>query len=145
MDEKALKIKKSLLLAIENQAEESYPYECCGLLLGHFTKNGSEAFEYVPLENTKEENRKRRFLIDQGEYQRIEDRADEKGQSIVSIVHSHPDHPDKPSQFDQDHAWPGLSYIIVSVMKGKAKSLSSWQLKNNRSSFTQEKINTWEH
>ena len=135
MEEKALKIERSLLLEIENQAEESYPYECCGILLGHFSKNGSEAIEYVPLKNTKEENRERRFLIDEGEYQRIEDRADENGQSIVSIVHSHPDHPDKPSVFDRDHAWPGFSYIIISVQNGKASSYRSWQLKKNREFF----------
>ena len=41
--------------------------------------------------------------------------AEKLGLSIISIVHSHPDHPDRPSEFDLNHAWPGFSYIIISV------------------------------
>ena len=65
-------------------------------------------------------------------YQDAEDQADKKGISIISIVHSHPDHPDRPSDFDKNHAWPGFSYIIISVQKGTSVSYRSWQLNKNR-------------
>ena len=55
--------------------------------------------------------------------------------------HSHPNHPDKPSDFDRDHAWPGFSYIIISVYSGKVKSYKSWQLNQDRKFFIEENIN----
>ena len=55
-------------------------------------------------------------------------------------MHSHPDHPDRPSDFDRDHAWPGFSYIIISIQKGNAISYKSWQLNENREFFTEENI-----
>ena len=78
--------------------------------------------------------------IQQQAYQNAEDMADEKGLSVISIVHSHPDHPHKPSDFDRDHAWPGFSYIIISVQKGNAVSYRSWQLNQDRKSFSKENI-----
>ena len=123
-----------------NHAQCEYPYECCGFILGEFKDNESVALKYISVENTKEENRERRFLIDPIAYQEAEDEADRQKLSVISIVHSHPDHPDKPSDFDRDHAWPGFSYIIISVKNGKSKTYRSWQLDMNRSTFIEEKI-----
>ena len=39
----------------------------------------------------------------------------ERGRELVGFYHSHPDHPAEPSAFDLEHAWPNLSYVIVSV------------------------------
>jgi proteasome lid subunit RPN8/RPN11 len=122
------------------QAEREYPYECCGFILGEFSENGTNATEYIPADNSKGENRKRRFLIDPLAYQNAEDKADELGLSVISIVHSHPDHPDHPSEFDREHAWPGFSYIIISVQKGKSVSYKSWQLVEDRTQFNEEEI-----
>ena len=108
--------------------EQDYPFECCGFILGNFVNDNSVGTEYIAVPNTKIENKERRFLIDPLEYQNAEDLADEKGLSIISIVHSHPDHPHLPSEFDKDHAWPGFSYIIMSVAKGVSISYKSWKL-----------------
>ena len=120
--------------------EEDYPFECCGFILGHFIDEKSVGIEYIPAPNTKEENKERRFLIDPMVYQNAEDQADEKGVSIISIVHSHPDHPDRPSDFDRDHAWPGFSYIIMSIKKGVSTGYRSWKLNQDRTKFIEEKI-----
>ena len=122
-------------------AELDYPHECCGFILGNFVGQESLSVEYLPAENTKEDNRERRFLIDPMAYQKAEDKADEQDLSIISIVHSHPDHPDKPSEFDRKHAWPGFSYIIISVQDGSAVSYRSWQLSADRNFFIEENIN----
>ena len=120
--------------------EQEYPYECCGFILGHIIDKKTIATEYIAALNTKEENKERRFLIDPMAYQNAEDEADQKGSSVISIVHSHPDHPDKPSEFDREHAWPGFSYIIMSVKKGISVSYRSWQLNQDRIKFIEEKI-----
>ena len=136
----AIHLSSGIIKQFEKHGEADYPHECCGFILGNFKGDESIALEYLPADNTKVENRERRFLIDPQEYQKAEDEADEKGLSVISIVHSHPDHPDKPSDFDRDHAWPGFSYIIISVQKGKAASYRSWQLNEDRKKFIEENI-----
>ena len=134
-------LTKQIIDEFQTHGEQEFPHECCGFILGNFTSDGQgEALEYIPASNTKEENRERRFLIDPMAYQNAEDKADELGLSVISIVHSHPDHPDKPSDFDRNHAWPGFSYIIISVQNGSAVSYRSWQLKENRKEFIEEYI-----
>ena len=136
-----INISKKIENAFINHGEKEYPHECCGFIIGNFKGNDSFGLKYLPAANIKEENRERRFLIDPQAYQKAEDEADAQGLSVISIVHSHPDHPDKPSEFDRNHAWPGFSYIIISIQNGKAKSYKSWQLQQDRKSFIEEKIN----
>ena len=137
---KVINITQAIVDAFTSHGEQDYPDECCGFILGNFKSNESIGVEYLPASNVKEENRERRFLIDPKVYQKAEDEADERNMSIISIVHSHPDHPDKPSDFDRDHAWPGFSYIIISIQHGKTVSYRSWQLNENRKFFIEENI-----
>ncbi|HEU4390223.1 MAG TPA: Mov34/MPN/PAD-1 family protein, partial [Blastocatellia bacterium] len=59
---------------------------------------------------------------------------------IIGYYHSHPDHPAAPSGFDLDHScWPGESYIIVSVERGKAAALNSFR-KPDYAQFVQEEV-----
>ena len=133
-------LTEEIINQISKHGESDYPNECCGFILGDFIDEESRGIEYLPATNTKEENRERRFLIDPMAYQKAEDKADERGLSVISIVHSHPDHPDKPSEFDREHAWPGFSYIIISVQNGNAVSYRSWQLNADRKFFIEENI-----
>ena len=137
----SINITQEIVDNFKSHGEKDYPHECCGFILGQFKGNKSIGIKYLPASNVKEENRERRFLIDPMAYQKAEDEADEEGLSVISIVHSHPDHPDKPSDFDRDHAWPGFSYIIISVQNGTAASYRSWQLNENRKKFIEETIN----
>ncbi len=136
----AIHLKSSVVSDFLRHAEKEYPNECCGFIIGTDDTKTKKGVEYLPAANTKDTNRERRFLIDPLAYQEAEDTADERGLSIISIVHSHPDHPDKPSEFDRNHAWPGFSYIIVSVENGNAKNYRSWQLAPDRNNFNEEII-----
>ena len=74
------------------------------------------------------------------DYRGAEKRAREAGLELLGFYHSHPDHPARPSQYDLDHAWPSFSYVIVSVMAGEDKLLTSWRLKEDRSAFDEEPV-----
>ena len=142
VDMAVINLTDDIIKQFKKHGELDYPHECCGFILGNFKDTESMGVEYMPASNTKEENRERRFLIDPIAYQKAEDEADERGLSVISIVHSHPDHPDKPSEFDREHAWPGFSYIIISIQDGKAVSYRSWQLSEDRKFFIEENIET---
>ena len=71
------------------------------------------------------------------EAEKRQDITDDSFREITNLI-SNLD--DKPSEFDRQHAWPGFSYIIISIHKGKVKSYRSWQLQSNRERFIEEKI-----
>jgi len=135
-----LRIKKELIDKIAKQGEKGYPYEICGFLLGSIDYNNDirEAVEVYQVENQNKERANDRFEISPKDYIRVENYADSKGLSIVGIYHTHPDHPDRPSQTDLMFAQPDMSYIIMSIEKGKAGNWRSWKLENDR--FVQEKV-----
>ena len=122
--------------AIRAHGVETYPNECCGALIG---LDGT-VLETLALPNTTEEGPRRRFLVRPDDYRVAEKRAREAGLDLLGFYHSHPDHPAKPSQYDLDHAWPFFSYVIVSVMSGEDKLLTSWRLKDDRSAFDEETV-----
>jgi len=123
--------------AIRRHGEETFPYECCGALIG----TGTQVTAAVPLANTTEEGPRRRFLVRPSDYREAERRAAELGAELLGFYHSHPDHPAKPSQFDLDHAWPNFAYVIVSVMSGTARDMTVWFLKDDRSRFDEGELN----
>jgi len=122
--------------SIRRHGEETYPHECCGALLG----NDGAVIETLPLPNTTDEGPRKRFRIAPAEYLAAERRARATGRELLGFYHSHPDAPARPSAYDLEHAWPNFSYIIISVLGGKARDATSWRLRGDRSSFDPEPI-----
>ena len=132
-------IANEQLKEIREHGVRDYPYECCGLLLGRFRADGKVVTETYPISNAREESAKRnRFLIEPKELMRGEQYARSRDLEVVGFYHSHPDHPAEPSQFDLDHAWPNMSYLIISVRQGQPKEARSWRLKADRSGYDEE-------
>jgi proteasome lid subunit RPN8/RPN11 len=127
---------------IRKHGEQDYPHECCGLLIGQFKENGFKVvLETYPISNAREEEAKRnRFLITPQELMRGEKYARERKLDIVGFYHSHPNCPAVPSGYDLEHAWPTYSYIITSVVEGRAVDLKSWEQEPDRSKFNSEEL-----
>lgn len=131
-----MKISQALLSQIHTHLEAGYPNEACGVLLG----SAGVVSEVATAGNERTDSARNRYLIDPLAYMKIERGADKRGLQVLGIYHSHPDVAARPSQFDLDHAWPNLSYLIVSVCKGKAVESHSWLLREDRTQFDQEPI-----
>lgn len=132
-----MKITRQALQQIHAHLETGYPNEACGVLLG---KDGVVT-EAAAAENTRYDSAHNRYLIHPLVFRDIELEADRRGVQVLGIYHSHPDVPARPSQFDLDNAtWPGVSYLIVSVVKGKAVESNSWLLREDRSQFDEESV-----
>ncbi len=112
------------------------------MLIGHFdAEKGKTVVELLPMENAMgEAEQHNRVLILPKDVLKAERYARSKKLDVVGYYHSHPDHPAIPSQFDLDHALPVWTYIIVTVEKGKAVDLRSWEMENDRSKFNEEVI-----
>lgn len=144
MDSLKLALTHTALHKIKVHAMEAYPEECCGILLGTEGEAGKEVYDVMRIGNAKEENRTRRFLITPEEYKRAEESAGAEGLGVMGFYHSHPDHPARPSQFDLDHAWPWCSYVIAAVEHKIPAAVKSWVLKEDRSGFDEELIDSVE-
>ena len=125
-----LKIPQTVLDELCRHGEETYPHECCGVLLGSFNDDGTRTVtSTAPCGNTRTDSAHNRYNIDPRELVRIQREGRERGEDIVGFYHSHPDHPAQWSQTDHSEAhWLGCSYVITSVEKGKATITNSFEL-----------------
>ncbi|MEP6918724.1 MAG: M67 family metallopeptidase, partial [Acidobacteriota bacterium] len=103
-------------------------------------RDSGDVIEAFALSNTTDLERRRRFLIGPDEYRAADARAAELGSDVIGFYHSHPNHPAIPSAFDLEHAWPNLSYVIVSVREGVPKEARSWRLLGDRSGYDEETL-----
>src|SRR5215475_4468369 len=139
MTEIRLTISRELAEKIRAHGTETYPYECCGALLGR-DNSLREILGLFPLVNRRDDSPRNRFSVTAQDVLEAEKAARQQGMDVVGWYHSHPDHPARPSQFDRDHAWPWYSYIIVSVMSGAPAEMTSWRLNDDRQDYSPEQI-----
>jgi proteasome lid subunit RPN8/RPN11 len=125
---------------IHDHATEAYPEECAGALVGMNVEGMKIVVDVWHAENTHEEERSRRFLIEPLKIKEFEERAAERDMDVLGFYHSHPDHPAEPSEYDREHAWPGWSYVIASVSAENVEDMRSWVLKGDRSGYDEEPI-----
>ena len=146
-------ISAQLAEKIREHGVETYPYECCGALLGRdlgLAENAvsekkslsvsREVLSLFPLVNRRDDSPRNRFSVTAEDVKDAEKTARAQGLEVIGWYHSHPDHPARPSDYDRDHAWPWYSYIIVSVQSGVPQDMTSWRLEDDRSGFLEEKI-----
>jgi len=135
-----LKIRETLLQKIHAHGVETYPHECCGALLGRDGEGSREIIDLLPLANRRVDSPRNRFELTPDDVRLAERTAAGKHLDLLGWYHSHPDAPARPSEFDRDHAWPWYSYIIVSVLKGEPRDTTSWRLRDDRSGYEPEAI-----
>ena len=137
----SISISETDLELIQAEGEAHFPEECCGFLFGTSAGESRDVIEVHPIRNAQDENRARRFLITPEQFRNAEAYATERGFELIGFYHTHPDHPAVPSDFDREHALPFYSYVILSVRKGAAAELRSWQLELERNGYMEEQVN----
>ena len=125
-----LKLSHADYEALRCHGEETYPHECCGVLLGRFDHDGTRVVTSTArCGNTRTDSAHNRYNIDPKELVRIQREGRERGEDIVGFYHSHPDHPAQWSKTDFAEAhWYGCSYVITSVEEGRAAITNSFEL-----------------
>ena len=116
-------------IALRAHGEETYPNECCGVLLGKCETEGNRVYRVMRAGNTRTDSAHNRYSIAPEELVRVQRQARGLGLDIVGFYHSHPDHPAQWSQTDFAEAhWIGCSYLITSVEQGRAITTNSFLL-----------------
>jgi proteasome lid subunit RPN8/RPN11 len=127
-----LRISPSDFAAIRCHGEQTYPHECCGILIGTVEDDIRTVLTTVRCNNICD-SPQTRYDIDPRELIRAQRDAHERGLDIVGFYHSHPDHPAhwSPTDLEQAH-WIGCSYVITSVDNGIAAETRSFALTGTR-------------
>ena len=145
-----MRLNREQVEVMRRHAREAYPDECCGLILGPPRAEGEkeEALALLPCRNVQNEmhekdpeiyprTARRAFLIDPFEFERIVKKAEEAGEVVRGIFHSHPDEDAYFSQEDMDAAvpfgdipaFPDAEHIVMSVRDGVVlgQKVFSWE------------------
>ncbi len=124
-----LRLSQLVMNSLRLHGEETYPHECCGVLLGRLSDGESSVQSAVRAGNTRIDSAHNRYSIAPAELIRIQREARVHGLDIVGFYHSHPDHPARWSATDLAEAhWLGCSYVITAVEGGRAAQTNSFRL-----------------
>src|SRR5690349_20290981 len=122
-----LRISRTEYERLRRHGEETYPQECCGVLLGKMDETSHTVLATARCHNTQAASDW--FNIDPREIVRLQREAALAGQDIIGFYHSHPEDAARWSESDlRESHWLGCSYIITSVRSGKSAETNAFVL-----------------
>jgi proteasome lid subunit RPN8/RPN11 len=139
-----LQVSEEIYRTLREHGEQTYPHECCGVLLGRAHAGTNQVERLVRAGNTRTDSAHNRYHIAPTELIRIQREGRAAGLDIVGFYHSHPDHPAQwsPTDFAEAH-WLGCSYVITAIEQGRAAATNSFHLEGaseDDKHFVQETI-----
>ncbi len=137
-----LSISVRHLHAVERHAENAYPEECCGFLVGQVEGAGApedrrgagervQVHRVLPTRNECDDAPEDGYRIAPETVLAARREANRLDLEVVGYYHSHPDRPAEPSPRDRDAAWDGMSYLIVAMQDGTPVETRSWRLRDD--------------
>jgi proteasome lid subunit RPN8/RPN11 len=131
-------LSHSLYRQLRAHGEETWPHECCGVLLGRASSLSAPSDSglgdwrveaAMRAGNASTDSAHNRYSIAPAELIKIEREARRRGHEIAGFYHSHPNHPADWSATDLAEAhWLGCCYVITSVVQGRATVTNSFLL-----------------
>jgi proteasome lid subunit RPN8/RPN11 len=135
-------IPASILLEIIGHVESGYPHECCGVVLTR-----GEGWRVRPMRNAYDQyhaidpsrfprTSRTAYLFDPKEWLAVSSQADDRGEKIACVYHSHIDAGAYFSAEDRAMAapdgeplLPSTAYLVLAVDDGKttAAKIYSWE------------------
>lgn len=133
-----MKIRRDAHESIREHGARGFPFEICGLLIGH---PGEKLITEVrPVTNLETQNPEVRYLIDDREDMRIRKELYKTDLDVLGYYHSHPNHPAHPSIFDTERSWESYVYVIVSVQDGAPADMNAFVAQKDRGPMLQEPL-----
>jgi proteasome lid subunit RPN8/RPN11 len=112
----SITIPQNLYDQLRAHGEETYPHECCGIILGTADGDNLTVAQLLRAGNTRTDSAHNRYHIAPQELIAAQREGRKSGLDIVGFYHSHPDHPAQWSVTDFAEAhWFGCAYVITSV------------------------------
>ncbi|MEX2209157.1 MAG: M67 family metallopeptidase [Myxococcota bacterium] len=135
-------LPRDLLAEVFQHARECYPEECCGLLLGRGEEVPTRVVRCTNVQSTRvargesDLDARRAFWIDEQELLNALRGAEQRGERLVVIYHSHVDtaaylsHTDLAGALGPDGRplYPGVAQLVISVQESRVlgAALFAW-------------------
>jgi proteasome lid subunit RPN8/RPN11 len=107
-------------------AQQTYPNECCGAMLGSAADGVKQVREILPLENAFEGAQAARYELRPEDLLAADRAARERRMELIGIYHSHPDCDAYFSQTDLKNSCPWYSFVVLSIRHGEFHHANSW-------------------
>jgi proteasome lid subunit RPN8/RPN11 len=139
-----LRLKTEFFQMLMGHAQELFPYECCGVLVGRVEADEKIVSEVCKTTNVVAGEREDWFNIEPKELMTIFQRVAEEEKDILGFYHSHPNGSPNPSRSDLEHvSWSFYSYVIVGLDNKGEGEVKSWLFDEDKREFEEEKL-VWE-
>ena len=122
-----VRVPEPMLRAIIDQARAEAPLEACGLIVGTDPASaGGVPLRFVACRNALAS--RSRFSVHPDDLSRVTIEADDAGEVVWGIVHSHPHSPAVPSSTDTGLAlYPEAVHLLVSLA-GAVPEVRAWRI-----------------
>ena len=130
-------LEKKQLDEIHQHAVEEYPFECCGIVVGHPNHNEEDVvYRCENIQNKLHEmdpetytrDAKTAYNIDPQELLKVFSEIESKRMMLKAFYHSHPDHDayfsdedKKMALFDGEPTYPNAKHLVISVYNNIVK------------------------
>jgi proteasome lid subunit RPN8/RPN11 len=138
-----------VLLEVYEHARECYPEECCGVLVGPRGEAPRRAYRCTNVQNRlyaagkSTLDARHGFWIDETDLMTVTREAEEAGEQVMAVYHSHVDTGAYLSQADVRGAlgpggeplWPAIGYLVVSVQGGTVRGAGYFEWDEGEGAF----------
>jgi proteasome lid subunit RPN8/RPN11 len=121
-------------------AQQAYPNECCGAMLGSSADGARVVRAAVALDNAFDGERRQRYLLRPEDLLRADREARGLGMDLIGIYHSHPDCGAYFSSTDLENSCPWYSFVVLSVKEGRFDSAASFLPNLERTAAPEEEL-----
>jgi len=118
-----IRIEKPAWDTMVSHAEQTFPKECCGVMLGL----DGVVREAVPLANAYTGPQEDFFVMDPQDLNRVDREARGKGLEVLGVFHSHPNCDAYFSKRDLENSCSWFSYVVLSVKNGRFDHAASYR------------------
>ena len=121
-----IEVEQSPWQAMVLHAEQTYPNECCGAMLGHIEGDKKRVSEVIALENASTGEQRQHYELRPQDLMSAERAARQRGLDLIGIFHSHPDCDAYFSETDLRNSCPWFSFIVLSIKNGRFDHANSF-------------------
>ena len=143
-----MKLNKETIEKIYEHALQEYPFECCGVITGNADDQVVHICENVQNRLHSEDpvrfprDARTAYFIERSKFDRIISTANENGDDIVALYHSHADHEAYFSEEDfaaqtvfGEPEFPDALHVVASVMNGKTNAIKCFKWDRDNGNF----------
>jgi proteasome lid subunit RPN8/RPN11 len=121
-----IKIDAAAWSVMVAHAENKFPNECCGAMIGSIDGDQKRVTSAEPMENSYAGAQGSRYELRPEDLLEADRRARAAGLDLIGIFHSHPDCDAYFSKTDLENSCPWYSFVVLSVKSGKFDHAASF-------------------